>query len=303
MCPITQDSGKERILRCLCDAPAARPLPPRKSLVLFAIGVALAACATGCKSVRQARSPAGPHSRVLTYNVNWGAPQPDLALEIIKESNAEIICLQETTPEWESYLRASVAREYPFMGFRSSKGRMGGGLAFLSKVPMQEVAYIPSNTGWFDGWITAFETKIGRIQVLNVHLRPPVGDRGSWTVSGYLFTGDERLKELQRCFKARVPGLAMIVAGDFNDTDSSTPVKWLQNQGFTDALLEFDRYSPTWKWSLGLIPIRRRMDHIVYSRDLSCCAAAVLHAGASDHFPVVATFEKNSGQVPNSTAE
>jgi endonuclease/exonuclease/phosphatase family metal-dependent hydrolase len=223
--------------------------------------------------------------------VNWGEPEPNLAAELIKKSGAEIVCLQETTPDWETYLRASVAHEYPFMDFRNSKDRMGGGLAFLSKIPMKEVEYIPSNTRWFDGWITAFDTDIGKIQVLTIHLHPQVGNRGSWTVGGYLFTGDDRLKEIQRFAEALAPSTPTIVAGDFNDTDHGAPVEWLKKEGFTDALREFDRHSDTWEWHVGLIHVRRRLDHILYSRELSCCSAAVIHAGASDHFPVVATFE------------
>src|SRR5262245_58964916 len=102
----------------------------------------------GCHSVRKTEVPTGPNFRVLTYNVNWGMPGADLAAEIIRNSDAEIVCLQETTPQWEAYLRATLSLEYPHMDFRESRGRMGGGLAFLSKLPETEVEYIPSDTGW-----------------------------------------------------------------------------------------------------------------------------------------------------------
>ena len=69
----------------------------------------------------------------MTYNVNWGRPRPELAVEIIRRENRDIVCLQETTPQWEKYLRATLAREYPQMSFRSSAGRSGGGLGFLAK--------------------------------------------------------------------------------------------------------------------------------------------------------------------------
>ena len=62
----------------------------------------------GCRSVRQAEPPAGAHFRVLTYNVNWGVPDPDTAIELIRHSNADIVCLQETTPEWAHLLRTAL---------------------------------------------------------------------------------------------------------------------------------------------------------------------------------------------------
>jgi len=251
----------------------------------------LAGLLVGCHSVRRVEVPTGPHFRVLTYNVNWGMPRADLAAEIIRKSGAEIVCLQETTPEWEVQLRAALSREYPYMDFRESRGRMGGGLAFLSKVGQAEVAYIPSDTGWFDGWIREFETPIGPVQVLNVHLHPPVGKRGGWTLGGYLFTGKDRRREVQRFYPTRKPGLPTLVVGDFNDTQNCAAIKWLKRQQMTNALPQFDRHSDTWEWQASLIRLHRRMDHVLYSPELNCCAAEVIHAGASDHFPVAATFE------------
>jgi endonuclease/exonuclease/phosphatase (EEP) superfamily protein YafD len=249
---------------------------------------------TGCHSTRRAEMPVGPHLRVLTYNVNWGAPQPEAAVEIIRASGAAIVCLQETTPQWERFLRQALHREYRFAEFRDSRDRMGGGLAFLSKVPAREIAYVPSNTGWFDGWIMGFETAIGPVQVLNVHLRPPVSDKGSW-VSGYLFTGDDRVREMERFYAHRTPGTPMLVAGDFNDGEDSPVLVWLNKRGIMNALPQFDRRTPTWQWQTSVATLSRRMDHITYSPELHCTSARVIRAGASDHFPVEAVFTQAEG--------
>lgn len=253
---------------------------------------ALATMLVGCQSTRRPEIPAGHHVRVLTYNVNWGAPRADLAVDLIRKSGAEIVCLQETTPDWEQYLRRVLAGEYQFMEFRNSAGRMGGGLAFLSKLPADEVAYVPSLTGWFDGWIVAFDTAIGPVQVLNVHLRPPISDRGSW-VSGYVTTRDDRVQEMQRFYARLNPHWPTLVAGDFNDGEDSLVLRWLAEQGMSNALPEFDRNSPTWEWRYRGVTLSRRMDHIVYSSNLRCHAAEVIRAGASDHFPVQAVFAKS----------
>jgi endonuclease/exonuclease/phosphatase family metal-dependent hydrolase len=226
---------------------------------------------------------------VLTYNVNWGGARPDLAVEIIRDSGAQIVCLQETTPQWENNLRRALAKDYPFAEFRISRDRMGGGLAFLAKVPAQQVAYIPSETGWFDGWIMKFGTTIGPVQVINVHLRPPISDGGSW-VSGYLTTDDDRRLEMERFYAKREVQTPTLALGDFNDGESSPVVRWLQNKGMVNCLPQFDRSSPTWKWKYGVITLKRRMDHILYSLELDCASARVIPAGASDHFPVEAIF-------------
>jgi endonuclease/exonuclease/phosphatase family metal-dependent hydrolase len=177
--------------------------------LLFIMSVSL-----GCRSVRQPEALERADFKLLTYNVNWGGAGADEVARIIRESGAEIVCLQETTPEWKRILKRDVGREYSFLEFRESKGRMGGGLAFLSKVPAREIAYIPSETGWFDGWIAEFATAAGPVQVLNVHLRPPVSDRGGWA-SGYFNTRDDRVAEMERFYKHVKPGVPLIVAGDF----------------------------------------------------------------------------------------
>lgn len=246
----------------------------------------------GCHTTRVTREPVGPHVRILTYNVNWGSPQPDLVAQAILQVNADIVCLQETTLQWEHYLRQILGDEYSFMTFRNSANRMGGGLGFLAKRPLEDVAYIPSETGWFDGWIMKAETDIGPVQFLNVHLRPPVSDSGSW-VSGYFTTGSDRQREMETFYARREPQTPIVVLGDFNDGPDSPVIRWLEEQqSLTNALPQFDRSSPTWQWQTSVYTLKRRMDHILYSRDLDCTAAAVLQAGASDHFPVKATLTR-----------
>jgi hypothetical protein len=156
---------------------------------------------TGCHSTKVAETPAGPNFHLMTYNVNWGEPRPELAAALIRKSGADIVCLQETTPAWEQFLRQNLASDYSFIEFRHSTTRMGGGLAFLAKVPAREVAYIPSETGWFDGWIMRFETAAGiRSLLADVALEfrhhQPASAHGSYS----LFAGVALLR------RARVAG-------------------------------------------------------------------------------------------------
>jgi endonuclease/exonuclease/phosphatase family metal-dependent hydrolase len=261
----------------------------RRSFFGYLLAAGLVWSAIGCRSVRPPQTVSGPHFTVLTYNVNWGGLRPDLAADAIRKSGADIVCLQETTPEWAQYLRQSLGSEYSFTEFRDSRLRSGGGLGFLSKLPAHEVAYIPSDTGWFDGWIKSFETARGPVQVLNVHLHPPVSESGSW-VSGYLSTGDDRLAEMKRFFAKRDSHWPMLVMGDFNDGEKGPAVEWLEKNKLANALPQFDSYTKTWEWKTSVITLKRRMDHILYSPELHCCAAEVLREGASDHFPVQAVF-------------
>jgi endonuclease/exonuclease/phosphatase (EEP) superfamily protein YafD len=246
---------------------------------------------TACRSTRPPETPTSPHFTLLSDNVNWGAAGASEVVDIIFNSRAEIICLQETTPQWESLLRSQLRTAYPHQHFRNSQNRMGGGLAFLSTTPLREVAFIPSDTGWFDAWIMQFQTSAGPVQILNVHLRPPVSDRGSWT-SGYFNTRDDRVAELETFVAKLRPGIPTLVAGDFNDSENSPALKFLREKGMLNALPQFDRSTPTWQWRYRGITLSRRMDHILYTPDLHCTRAEVHPTGPSDHFPLTAMFVK-----------
>lgn len=253
-----------------------------RSLLLLSAAFSLLSCAS---QPEVKRDPAAAF-RVMTWNVNWGVNRPDVVAETIRRSGAEVVCLQETNEEWRQVLQRELGREYPFQVFRESAGRMGGGLAFLSKHPGRQIAYVPSVTGWFDGWIMAFRVGGKEAQVLNVHLRPPVTESGG-AIRGYLITGDDRLAEMQRFAAHWSPDLPTIVCGDFNESPRGDAVRWLERQGFRNALPGVNPRAKTWEWPVGVVTLRRCMDHVLVSPGIAAREARVVRVDASDHFPVI----------------
>jgi endonuclease/exonuclease/phosphatase family metal-dependent hydrolase len=234
---------------------------------------------------------AGPTVRVLTYNVNWGGVRPDLAVAAIREADADVVCLQETTPEWETYLRGELADGYPHVMFRHSGG--AGGLAFLSRHRLDDVEYVET-PGWFPGWLVRAETPIGAVQFMAVHLRPPLGENGSVSVSGYVRSRDVRVREVQT-LHGRLDSLApAVILGDFNENASGEAFWWLIDRGFADAVAPFDAQAYTWEWRTSLVTLRNRFDHVLVSPHLRCVDARVMRAGASDHFPVIAVLGRSA---------
>lgn len=258
--------------------------------VLPAIGLLLSACG----SIRPPETPTGPHVMVFSYNVNYGGPGAEQALGAILAADADLVCLQETTPAWERFLRPALEEKYPFARFHPSPG--AGGLAVFSKRTVTEPVVVPSAVSWFPTWIFQAETPLGPVQVANVHLHPGVNERGSFTPSAYLSTAPAaRLKET-KAFHARLdPKLPTLLVGDFNEGDSGESVAWLADRGFRDALPQYDTYHNTWHWQTSVgITVKHRLDHLLHTRDLRCLDARVIRKGASDHYPVVAVFEKTA---------
>jgi len=214
--------------------------------------------AGGCETVRAPRAHDRPGFRVLTYNVNHGLPQPDLACDALLKADADIVCLQETTREWERRLRERLSKRYPHMIFRETENHCAGGLAFLSKQPGELVEQVHSPSGWFDACIGKFQTVAGPVQVLNVHLRPPVSNRGS-VVSGYFTTSDDRQREIEHFWKHCQRDVPTLAVGDFNENEDDRATRWLARQGMTNALALHDPDSPTWRWPTPLLATAREV--------------------------------------------
>ena len=116
--------------------------------------------------------------RVATFNVNFGVADRISNLEAVEAIDADVVLLQETTAESEDRFRDSLGERYPHIVFRDCC--RAGGLGILSKHPIATDDYLESETGWFPAWLVTIDGPLGRVQLLDVHLRPPVSDSGSW---------------------------------------------------------------------------------------------------------------------------
>ncbi|HEY3357079.1 MAG TPA: endonuclease/exonuclease/phosphatase family protein [Polyangia bacterium] len=246
----------------------------------------VAACA------RPTRTPATPPPgtpvlTVMTYNVNFGLAGDDSCIAAIRAAGPDLVLLQETTPAWEDALRRELGGTYPFAAFRHAGG--AGGLGVLSRHPFDERAYLPSPAGWFPAWLLVVRTPLGPLQVLNVHLRPPVSDGGS-VVSGYFSTRPVRQAEIAAYADRLDPGLPTLVAGDFNESRTGRAVGLLATRGLRSALPDFAPGAQTWRWPTSVGTVRSQLDHIVHDARLVPLDARVVDAGSSDHLPVVARF-------------
>ncbi len=260
-------------------------LKPGTGLLLLVLAAA------GCGApLRKPREPVGKHFSALTYNVNYGGYRADLSLAAIIAADADIICLQETSLAWETYLHPRLKKVYPHVLFRHAPA--AGGMAVFSKFPVKEISWHKPRAGWFHGWILEAKTPLGPVQILSVHLRPPLGDRGGISLSAYGRTKKIRLAEVTELEAKLDPEKPRLVLGDFNEQEGGAAVKYLVAKGYTDALSLFDRRSHTWRWRARLIRLRRRFDHVLYSPALDACRAEVIKGGASDHLPVKAVFER-----------
>ncbi|MBT3202618.1 MAG: hypothetical protein HN350_22180, partial [Phycisphaerales bacterium] len=261
------------------------------ALIAIAV-ISLAGC--DFRTTRPTAQTLSEHLSIVTYNVNFAMNAPDQAAQTIREINADIVCLQETTDAWEQYLSGELGDKYPHRIFKTNIGGEGSGMGVMSKAPFKEISYAPPLAGYFSSLVLQAQTPIGTVQICNVHLRPSATESGGVSIGMYLTAPRVHAREVEEAYQHMDPSAAAIVLGDFNEDDFGGGIKWLVAKGYTNALPEFDTKTKTWRWKTSLLTFRDRLDHIVYSPNLRATSARVVNKGQSDHLPVVAIIERRT---------
>src|SRR5690349_12229871 len=91
---------------------------------LFAVGV-LAAQSAACGAPPlepRLPDPGAPHFTVMSYNIELGAKGEPSTLKSIGDIGADLVGLQEVTPEAEAWLRDTYAELYPYQLYQAKGG-------------------------------------------------------------------------------------------------------------------------------------------------------------------------------------
>jgi endonuclease/exonuclease/phosphatase (EEP) superfamily protein YafD len=254
------------------------------SIGLLSLAILVLGCASDARGLDEPNQTDFELS-VVSYNVNFGLAGDPQTLAAVLETEADVVLLQETTPEWEQILRASpqLDERWPHATFHHCCG--AGGLAVLSRWPIDtfEVLEPPPNPdAWFPAARAIVQTPAGLVELLDVHLRPPVktADRG-W-LSALSTTPEVRLAEVEHHLPKLDAELPTIIAGDFNEGDGGRAVSRLAQAGFVDVLAVLGVRGTTWRWG-GL---KARLDHVLVDEQFEPIEGEVLDVGRSDHRPV-----------------
>jgi endonuclease/exonuclease/phosphatase (EEP) superfamily protein YafD len=217
--------------------------------------------------------------KLLVYNVNCRNADRDAALDAIAGVDADVALLQEIAGEWPAALEARLAAIYPHRIVHLAE-RAPGGLAVLSKLPIDDDRVIPAPP---DGWFPAQRVVVGGMQILHVHLRPALDERG-WA-TGYVSTPPLRLRQIQTYVAELTPDPPVIVAGDYNEEPAGTTVAFLASCGLSRVVPTGPR---TWRYVRDdREHLALDIDHVMIDPRLAASDARVIDAGSSDHRPIV----------------
>ena len=258
-----------------------------RAAAMVAAMLALGACQGPLTTGPLAPTPPGA-VRVMTYNVNYGIAGDPSTIQAIIDGTADLVFLQETNPGWEVALRGALGATYPHQAYQHCC--LAGGLAVLSRWPVEDLDYVEQvGEGWFPAWRGRVATPLGAIQVLNVHLHPPLDNHGS-VVRGYFASRPIRRREISELAELLEPGQPTLVVGDFNESAYGSALRYLEARGLRSAVPQFVDGATTWRWRTRLGMLHQQLDHVVYDAHLEPLDAVVLAGGRSDHRPVVVTF-------------
>jgi endonuclease/exonuclease/phosphatase (EEP) superfamily protein YafD len=228
--------------------------------------------------------------RVMSYNLNFGLAGDPAGVAAIATATPEIVLLQESNDTWADALIAGLPG-FPHHRFTPPHGWPAGGMGVMSRYPIVGIDELPSVNGPFFAWRVVIDTPEGRVQILNLHLRPPMSDSGSWVV-GYFSTRADREHEIAWHVARLDPALPTLIAGDFNEEGDGRAMAVADRLGYTDAIAQYAGATRTWEWPVSRLTIRFQLDHVLYDKRFTAVAAGIVEAGRSDHKPVWADLER-----------
>jgi endonuclease/exonuclease/phosphatase family metal-dependent hydrolase len=227
----------------------------------------------------------------MSYNIELGAAGAVTTLESIGTLDADIVGLQEVTPQAEAWLRAAYVEQYPYQLYQSKGG--AGGLAALSRFPLTDRGLRPDPKGRHPSWHLEAESPAGPVQILNVHLRSLFG-AGPDPVRSYLRSDEDHLDQIQTFCDVCETDMPSIILGDFNEGVDGRAIRFLEARGYWNLLPAYHPGQPTWGFRSVGNQLGETLDHMLISDHFAPLDAWVALLGRSDHLPVLAHVEPRS---------
>ncbi len=233
-------------------------------------------------------TPGVPHFTVKTFNVETGKQNDGPTVAAIGASNADIVCLQEITPEWQAVLEKRYADQYAYRLYRPLPA--SAGLAVLSHYPILDAGGLWAPNHWHPAWHVIVNTPAGWLQILNVHLRAVTSGDGN-TVNSVLTTAGDHRYEIKAFTADLTKSIPTMIMGDFNEGGAGAALDYLKSEGYQDVLPLYHPGQPTWRHAGIAGQFETTLDHILFDGSVEPLNSWVINAGNSDHLPVMAHFE------------
>lgn len=267
-------------------------------------------------------TPGAQTFTLMTYNICHGRPldgkdsTANRTIDYLINSGVDIICLQELekfnageVPGLTESQEKELRKVYPYF-----VGDPSNDMKVLSKYPVVFENGYNYVEGTFDQKrFSFFKVNVNgrKLTIINVHLQSFMLTKDDLAVvdglrkaepvdSGLKSFNKSIYKKLHKGFKQRQYDIKilrrtinrmkgpMIICGDFNDVPESYAYRLLKGEDLHDAYVETGfgpmvTFNAHWFWF--------HLDQIFYRGDLKALDVRRGNLKASDHYPVIATFE------------
>jgi endonuclease/exonuclease/phosphatase (EEP) superfamily protein YafD len=227
-------------------------------------------------------SAAAATLKVVSVNVSYRPFSPRRLLEIVRETNPDVLVVQELTPHAERVL-ADLDTAFPF--YRKFPAPGPAGIALWSRYELESSATIAI------GRRPAIEARVrgpsSSFTVIGVHLSAPVSRRRAAARNQELIGLASRI--------AAVEG-PLVVAGDFNITPYSPYfTDWLEATGLTDSR-RGRTLSVSWPTTFPAVGIP--IDHVMANDGFAIMSHDRLPNFDSDHYGVLVELASSGAEQP-----
>jgi endonuclease/exonuclease/phosphatase family metal-dependent hydrolase len=213
---------------------------------------------------------------VMTANVRFGEADPHRVLELVREHEIDLLCIQELTPGFAAELRrVGLTRRLPHSSKLPRPGAGGSGI--YARHPLVEADPADRRPGAFA--MSGARIRVpsaGTIGVISVHPPPPTGPDSirDWAT------------DLESLPATGGPDMRLLL-GDFNATLDHDRLRDLIDSGYRDAADTAGAgLTPTWSAPrVPLLPIGVpiTIDHLLVDKRIGVGDVAVHDLPGSDH--------------------
>jgi endonuclease/exonuclease/phosphatase (EEP) superfamily protein YafD len=235
------------------------------------------------KDMADAAKTNEPIVSVAHFNLSSGIGTPEGTLSAIKQTEADIISLQEVSPEWESFLNDSIACDYPYnckvatADLHSSR--------FYSKFPFLscDTFYAQGAPNLVIGFPNMYNE--GKLYLISSYIEPPLFEQAYDKLKSQLDTIAAYVERLKS---------PVITLGDYNIHAFSYEIQKFRLK----TVLQDSRrgYRPTrndGRIALLEVPI----DHIFYSNHFTCIEFQTISGSQSERIGIKGLYQFNKDSM------
>ena len=221
--------------------------------------------------------------RLMLINMDWANRNYPAVTKAIAEAGADIIVLQEFTPEWRDHVQDDLSAEYPY--YEPITRPLGAGMALFSRYSLTGVEVLILDASTHVAVLARVNVDGTMVTMLALH--PPA------PVQSEKFANRSRQFNEAALLMRSISGPKVLI-GDLNTTMWSPYFRELvKDSGLRDARLGFG-LQPSWPMPLPAL-FQIPIDHCLVSDDIEVSAVRTGGTIGSDHRPLIfdVRFEKS----------